>query len=331
MTIGAGGAVMSLPAAPDSAVRARRFVRRTLRGQVADGALDTAEMCMSELVTNAVLHAGTALQAGLTLQADGVRLAVQDASPLTPRMIPHSRTAGTGRGLALVASAATDWGVEPAPGGGKVVWCLLPTQEPEEADEDAILGLWGAQIEEMLQGLDDAPVATQPVATPTASRTAAPRPAAKGHSVTSVVLLGYPVRRGMRMREHREELLRECQLLQLENGHGEDHVTARLVRLAAVLSSEYGAELSEPERRKVEAFMAGQATVDLEYPVPAGARAVLETWQATLAEMDRFCEEGDLLTLATPPDIAALRQWVLGEFFGQTGGDMPRPWPGPPD
>lgn len=116
---------------PESVRDARRFVVRTLAdtGSVADD----AALLVSELATNAVIHAGSAYT--VTVRRDGhvVRVEVADASPASARRCHYSATSGTGRGLGMVEDLASGWGVEELDSGdGKVVWFELPL--PDEGD-----------------------------------------------------------------------------------------------------------------------------------------------------------------------------------------------------
>jgi len=81
---------------------------------------------LTEVVTNAVLHAGTPLRVVLERDAASGRLRceVTDGSSVRPRVRRHSAEATTGRGLQLLESVATSWGVQSA-GGGKTVWFEL--------------------------------------------------------------------------------------------------------------------------------------------------------------------------------------------------------------
>ena len=81
-----------------------------------------AELLVTELAANAVVHAGSEFTVCLAAQPTTVRISVQDASPGRP----VARVAGlecSGRGLALVASLASDWGS--AGRSGKIVWAEL--------------------------------------------------------------------------------------------------------------------------------------------------------------------------------------------------------------
>jgi serine/threonine-protein kinase RsbW len=95
-------------------------VRRALSDQH-DGILDTAELLTSELVTNALLHAGTDLVVHVEAENGTVRVAVDDGSANGPRLGSPDTIDLGGRGLPLVASLADRWGWEPLP-VGKRVW-----------------------------------------------------------------------------------------------------------------------------------------------------------------------------------------------------------------
>ena len=121
-------AVVSLQLPPDhaAAARARHFVSDTMRAWGCDDAIPDAELLVSELVTNAVLHARSATR--LTIERDGatLRFSVYDESPTRPRLRDYGPEAVTGRGLLLVDRIARRWGVDPeAP--GKRVWFEVPT------------------------------------------------------------------------------------------------------------------------------------------------------------------------------------------------------------
>jgi len=112
---------VTLPAGPDSPGLARRFVQRQLSGWGLDGLVDDVCLVVTELVTNAVLHARSDMEVVLEV-GDRVRLEVQDRSPRIPAVRTSSTLTATGRGLRLVELLANHWGAAPA-GTGKVVWC----------------------------------------------------------------------------------------------------------------------------------------------------------------------------------------------------------------
>ena len=78
----------------------------------------------SELVTNAVRHAGTPLRLSLARTARYLHIAVRDEDP-HPAVLQHPSVLATrGRGLLIVQRTALNWGSTPAP-TGKVVWATL--------------------------------------------------------------------------------------------------------------------------------------------------------------------------------------------------------------
>jgi anti-sigma regulatory factor (Ser/Thr protein kinase) len=90
---------------------------------------DTAELLLSEIVTNAVKITeadGRDAPVRLWLLADRTRLLVLiwDASPLPPVRMNTSSNVENGRGLLLVETLSTRWGSFTHQHGGKVVWAL---------------------------------------------------------------------------------------------------------------------------------------------------------------------------------------------------------------
>ena len=114
----------SFPCAPASAGKARRFVRAQLVGVGTSELSDVAELLVSELVSNAILHAGTDLEVVVRVLPDRVSVEVHDQGRGAATRRHYSPTSGTGRGLVLVDELARGWGtVETA--DGKFVWFEL--------------------------------------------------------------------------------------------------------------------------------------------------------------------------------------------------------------
>ena len=124
---------------PTAAAAARRFVRDTLQAwfisgaaTVGHGLVDDAVLLTSELVTNAVVHAGTPVEVTCKLTGGGVEVVVSDGHParLVPEPpenehIPAERTSG--RGLLLPAALASAWGVTYGQ-AAKAVWFRIGEQ-----------------------------------------------------------------------------------------------------------------------------------------------------------------------------------------------------------
>jgi anti-sigma regulatory factor (Ser/Thr protein kinase) len=110
---------LTLPPDTQSPWRARCFVAETLGAdtpRVADVAL-----IVSEMVTNAVLHARTDVRVSIKRGPTTIRVEVADDSESGPTLQHFTQQAATGRGLHLVEQLADRWGSEPRT-GGKVVW-----------------------------------------------------------------------------------------------------------------------------------------------------------------------------------------------------------------
>lgn len=117
-------AVMTLPPHARSAADARRFVERTLHGWRCPDAVDDTRLLVSELVSNAVRHAGTPVRLTLRLDDGRVRVEVSDGAAGTPRPRLAEADSEAGRGMFLMDQLARDWGVRPER-RGKTVWFVL--------------------------------------------------------------------------------------------------------------------------------------------------------------------------------------------------------------
>lgn len=115
---------LALRPVPASAADARRFLEQTLGGWNCDSLRDASRLLVSELVTNAVLHARTDIEVVVRLTRRGVRVEVHDRSPAAPVARRYDDDAMTGRGLALVEELAGRWGVDKDT-RGKTVWFEL--------------------------------------------------------------------------------------------------------------------------------------------------------------------------------------------------------------
>ena len=102
---------------------ARSFVREVLAG-FSPGVVDDVVMAASELAANAVVHGGSEFVVTIVQSADGLRLAVADAGPGEPTLRHTGGLDSAGRGLQLVDSLATRWGIE-RDAVGKVVWAFF--------------------------------------------------------------------------------------------------------------------------------------------------------------------------------------------------------------
>lgn len=121
------GVVLHLREGLDAPAVARRFVAEQC-AQLPAGVVADAELLVSELVTNAVVHGRSAITLRVNVDPPGIGIAVHDRgdNPIElARGLPDPDEPG-GRGLLIVQAIATAWGVMPSdPPPGKTVWFRL--------------------------------------------------------------------------------------------------------------------------------------------------------------------------------------------------------------
>lgn len=103
---------------------ARRFTTSTLREWGLPGIVPDAQILVTELVANAVAHAGTPLHVSLQERDAGVRIVVGDESPIPPTMGSPGLEDTGGRGLRLIDAVSSAWGHRRMD-GVKRVWADL--------------------------------------------------------------------------------------------------------------------------------------------------------------------------------------------------------------
>jgi len=123
---------------PRSASAARRFLREFLGGSgVSEDVGATAELCLSELVTNAIVHAGTRFELRANLDTT-LTVSVRDRGGPAPDAAPDDDPDPLrvhGRGLTLVAALADRWGSE-RDAVGTTVWFSLELDADDGAQSE---------------------------------------------------------------------------------------------------------------------------------------------------------------------------------------------------
>lgn len=142
----------TFPGLAASVPAARRFVRQTLESWSLPAAYEAAEMLVSEVVTNAVLHAHSEFTVEVLTTGDVVRISVTDLSRVMPKQRAYGTDATTGRGLRLVATLAVSWGVASLV-DGKTVWFEVRAS----GDADRVEEPWETEtdLDALLAGFDD--------------------------------------------------------------------------------------------------------------------------------------------------------------------------------
>lgn len=260
--------------------------------------VECAELAVSELVTNALLHGEPPIQVRVRGTREHPRVEVRDGSPQAPVLPTEDEEDDDvlltfGRGLAIVARCSDAWGVEFEP-DGKVVWFA-----PAVAfHEHLVLGQFSGVEAEAETPSEDA---------------------------VTVVVRGVPVEDFLEFGRHFRELRREVRLLSL--AHQADYPLAKdLSDLFGDLERQLRAGTDDAPvlRAQVE----GQLEVDLEVVVSRAASRTIERFISLLDLADEFCRQERLLSLARTPEQRAFQEWYLNELVQQARGEEAQPAPG---
>ena len=112
---------LTLECEPRSVATARRRVTELLGDRAGTAAAEVLELLVSEVVTNAVVHARSAVGVRVAVAADRAHVEVTDSSPSSPVRRDARMDSLGGRGLLLLDRLAAAWGVRRR-ADGKVVW-----------------------------------------------------------------------------------------------------------------------------------------------------------------------------------------------------------------
>ncbi|MFL6132724.1 MAG: ATP-binding protein [Nocardioidaceae bacterium] len=303
---------LSLPPHPSSIGAARRFVRTALLAAERGELLEDAELAVSEVVTNAVVHAGTRIDISLAVGPVLVRIDVHDGSPHQPRARRYATTSSTGRGLGLLNDVAADWGVSPTE-SGKAVWFeLAPTLAPPGAQAVGLVGAPTVEQDESLAGGASASL---------------------GSGSVRVRLLGAPVLLYDAWRQHAEALLREYLLATLDDGDPEAavQVHAEASDALALLDQAIPAvpPADTPEAALATAVSPGASSATIHLVVPHSSRRHFLTLDRALEDALRRSEVGTFLTPPVQPELRDLRRWLCDQVLSQCLGADPIPWTPP--
>jgi PAS domain S-box-containing protein len=272
--------------------------------------VEDAELLVSEIVTNALVHAGTAIDVTCSLDDGGLRVEVGDGSPHAPSPRRYGIQAGTGRGLRLLREMVDDWGVLPGE-RGKTVWFQMSSEVRRSPSPELSSGL--------SSGLSSEPSPDDPPPVPRAAA-----------ETVAVRLLDVPLLLHEAWREHAESLLREYLLARLEPDMADDPITAHAEASDAIaLLAEHvpasGVD-EDPEQVLITAIQPSMTSPMVRLPVPVESVPHFATLNRLLVDALEMAEDGRLLTPPTQPEVQGLRAWLCGEVLGQSRGDEPIPW-----
>ncbi|MGH9054882.1 MAG: ATP-binding protein [Acidimicrobiales bacterium] len=312
-----------------------------------------AALAVSELVTNAVLHAGTTVDMRVRRLGAGLRIEVCDGSTRIP-VVGVERAdellatrSMTGRGLAVVAATADRWGADALPPAGavqpgrpaKVVWAEVGTgrrrpppvtraaPEPARAEKGAAaVPPASFAVSPAIAMSATASIGTAPTVTPLAAAAGVTLVSAVAAQGRRVHLVGVPVRLLVESNRHFADLQREMQVIGLD-------AASNVPALASLASSgrSVAAEIrpwTDLDDELVEAALtSGRPLIDYDVVAPLDAADRFERLGALLARIGGPLIRGYLLTLPPSREVIAYRRWYRDEILAQLGGRAARPCP----
>ncbi|CAA9370060.1 MAG: hypothetical protein AVDCRST_MAG32-626 [uncultured Nocardioides sp.] len=263
--------------------------------------VECAELGVSELVANAVLHGTEPITVRVRGTASHPRIEVHDGSiepPVPPSTgdsdDPDDLLTTFGRGLSIVARSALAWGAS-IESDGKVVW-FEPA--PHLRDDD--------HVEWIVDRLTEAVAAPTPV------------------GAVTVRLLCVDLVLYSSLHLQYTELRRELRLLSL--GHQSDYPLAGdLTAMFLSFERQFPASFREQVARALDA---GERTVDLEFAMVPEASSIFLTMSEMFDLADAFCRAERLLSAARTPAQREFHSWLLDEVVRQLAGEPALPWAG---
>lgn len=140
-----------------------------------------------------------------------------------------------------------------------------------------------------------------------------------------VRLVDYPVALGIRQYEESLDLIREFQLIDLDQ-RAASSAPRDLLVLAADILNRFGPMITAINETRERAFRAGIEHIVLEYPFFPRIREIAIEAVRVMAHADDYCRSGALMHLESAPELRALRRWSVEEVVRQYEGKAPRPW-----
>ncbi len=299
-----------LPASPPSVRLARSWVSKVLQEIGRDDLVDAAQLGVSELVTNALLHSRPPMSVRVRGTVDHPRIEVVDSSPLPPGRtavapepddVDEHNLTTFGRGLDLVAMMSARWGSDLAHDGrSKSVWF-------EPSGQVAYTSHLEGEVFNFVPELSHGPES------------------ARGPYM-KLSLRRVPAQLFGELRRFHFEIRRELRLLAMtapEEYPIATEITEIFVQADRERRSSAGVSKLD------QAIADGLASVDLEYNVPTTTPATMARIRDLLAEVYHAYAQEHLLALRPPPVLADLETWYFTEFERQGSGLPPTAWPGP--
>lgn len=285
---------MRLPPDPLSVRTARGLVSDELERAGCADLVPDAALLVTELVCNAVMHARTAILLHVTVTEQRVRVEVDDGSEQLPRWAPSAVDAIQGRGLTLVDALASSWGSDPLASGGKTVWFELShaTPPPAESSPAELLEQW-ARLDENNDAEELAEVVGTEIVLP---------------DVRPELLLA--------VCDHCENVVREHQLLLLDEGARVSDVARRLVDVA----EQFAGGRRQLRAAALSAYAQGEPQITVRLRLAAADLGAPERYRDALEQAEGQNVADTMLIAPSTPAIRQHRAWLLTEIARQLRG-----------
>lgn len=274
-------AQLDVAAGPEGVRAARRTTAAALRGYPTAVVTD-AELVVTELVTNALLHGLPPVT--LRLGGDGgcVRIEVEDAGTALPLRMRRSNESMTGRGLDLVATLAKSWGVSPSR-SGKIVWVELVPGSRRSSSRRT-----GKAVDSLR-----------------------PRRVRGQAETRHPITLGLvPTELLIAAKAHIDNIVRELALIQHGDAGG-PRLPADVVARLTQGAEDFSEARLEIKRQAVAAARLGKPFTDLTLSLPLSSADAGLRYLAALDEADVEAHAARLLTVAAPPSHRIFREWYV--------------------
>lgn len=291
---------LTLASSPRAAADARRWVGDVCQRLERTDLVECAELGVSELVANAILHATAPFKVRVRGTASHPRIEVVDGStrpPVPPATVPEDDLdllLTFGRGLSMVAQCAVAWGAT-IEADGKIVW-FEPA--PKMTDDGS--------VEWVIDHQDS------------------PHPEPTSEVAIEIQLLRLDVPLYLSLNQQYHELRRELRLLSLS--HQSDYPLAGdLTSMFANFERQFPDTYHEQIR---EAASRGLPRVDVRFSMMPEAAPIFVTMTEMFDVADAFCRAERLLSMARTPTQRTFHNWLLDELIHQLDGAPAQPWNG---
>jgi anti-sigma regulatory factor (Ser/Thr protein kinase) len=282
---------VQLAADTSSVPGARRFVIDGLLQWGREHLVDDAALCVTEMAANSALHSGSPyLHVRLRDLQPAVQLSVEDAGGMIPLAAvappPVASHGTTGRGLAIVSVLAESWGIEERVDGRRV-WAELAGDGVEHDVRPPLVHYGDRAVPEQVVLPDD---------------------------WARVRLPGCPVQLALQIDQRLDDLVRELQLIDSDEGSTPPRELGQLIE-RLVTRPAFARHMGR--RTALDAAAMGLDHVDIEMTLPRAMAATVRELLAADNLADEISRTHQLLTLRSTPQMVSLRTWFAHSILSQ--------------